>query len=241
MAAILAAGDGAVLSHRSAAALWDLRRGGSGPIHLTRAGRGGQRRRRGLRIHRSETLIEEDRAVIDRIPVTSLPRTLVDLAGLLDPEQLAVALDEAERTRELRLAALRAACERNRGRRGVATLLSQAARLAPVGDTHRGLETSFARFCREQGIPPASTNVLVVGHLVDALWPRERLVVELDSWEFHGDRAAFERDRARDADLQRAGYRILRVTWRRLHENPCDVAATIRALLVTRPATFSAS
>ena len=93
---------------------------------------------------------------------------------------------------------------------------------------------AFLRFCDTWNIPAPQTNVLVDGFVVDALWREQKLVVELDGYAFHGTtRTAFERDRVRDADLQRAGYRVLRLTWRRLHEEPEPVAATLHALLAS--------
>jgi very-short-patch-repair endonuclease len=92
------------------------------------------------------------------------------------------------------------------------------------------LEDRFHRFCEEHRLPAPATNVTVLDHEVDALWPQARLVVELDSWEFHRHRAAFERDRARDADLLLAGYRIIRVTHRRLDTEAATLAAQIEKL-----------
>jgi hypothetical protein len=124
------------------------------------------------------------------------------------------------------------ACERGFGRRGlkhVKPLLADRKRIVP--DTRQELEARFFELCRVYGLPLPSCNVLVEGFLVDALWPPQRVIVELDSWEFHHDRGAFERDRERDATLQAAGYRVIRITWRRLQDDPAGVAALIRRLL----------
>jgi very-short-patch-repair endonuclease len=100
-----------------------------------------------------------------------------------------------------------------------------------VPETRSELERRFLDFCREEGLPAPATNVLVAGMMVDAAWMAARLVVELDGWEFHRMRGAFERDRARDMRLQRAGLRVLRVTSRRLRDQRTTVPGTIRDLL----------
>jgi very-short-patch-repair endonuclease len=100
-----------------------------------------------------------------------------------------------------------------------------------MGDTRQELEARFFELCRRYGLPLPSCNVLVEGFLVDALWPAQRLVVELDSWEFHRERRAFEEDRVRDAALMAAGYRVVRITWRRLEDDPDGVAELIRKLI----------
>ena len=160
-----------------------------------------------------------------------MARTLLDIAES-DPIRLPRAWDTAERLRLLDLRAVEATCEQGHGRRGLkhlAPLLDDRTRV--VADVRRELEARFFDLCRASDLPLPSCNVLVEGYLVDALWPTQRLIVELDSWEFHADRGAFERDRERDAVLQAAGYRVVRITWRRLTREPRDVARLIRKLL----------
>jgi aryl-alcohol dehydrogenase-like predicted oxidoreductase len=128
--------------------------------------------------------------------------------------------------------ALSALCDRSPGRRGLKPLRALIADKTLYGpDTKRELEARFFEFCRAFGLPLPACNVLVEGFLVDAYWPEQHLIVELDSWQFHQGRAAFERDRERDSVLQAAGYRVVRITWRRLTEEPAAVAALLRALL----------
>jgi very-short-patch-repair endonuclease len=110
-----------------------------------------------------------------------------------------------------------------------------AAEQRHIEDTASPLEDRFAEFVVAHRLPPPQTNVLVGGDEVDALWPAARLIVELDSWEFHAHRAAFETDRGRDTDHLLAGYRTIRITHRRLAEEPERVAAQIRALLGAAP------
>jgi very-short-patch-repair endonuclease len=230
MAAVLACGPGAVLSHQSAARLWGILGGHGSRTHVTVPARG-RPRRAGIARHQVRRLDPQDRTKRDGIPLTSLARTLLDVAEVA-PSQLDRAYEAAERLRLLDLAALHKLCERSPGRRGLKplrALMADQARFAE--DTNTGLEEQFAAFCRRHRLPPPAFNVLVEGYLVDAVWVDRRLVVELDSWSFHRTRAAFERDRVRDSALQLAGYRTIRITWRRLTSEPEAVGSTIRQLL----------
>jgi hypothetical protein len=197
-----------------------------GPIHVTAAcGRQGIRRRERIWIHRCK-LQREETTLHQGIPATTVARTLFDLAEVTPYEELKKAAEAADRRNLLRLRELESVCERGRGRRALRPVRRLLLDLgAPP------LEIRFAEFLREHGIPAPAQNVLVLGHEVDALWPAAKLVVELDSWEHHGQRAAFERDRARDPKLLLAGYRTIRVTHRRLDDEPEQLAAELRALL----------
>jgi hypothetical protein len=197
MAAALACGPSSLISHRSAAALGGLARWPSGPpqvllpSHL-------KRNHPRIAIHRTRSLPAADRARRDGIPVTSVPRTLIDLAGVVDAKALRRAVEEADRLGLLRLEALNNACATANGRRGIGEL-------SP-------LEDRFLDFCREHGIPLPEMNVTLAGWRVDAHWPRARLVVELDSWEFHAGRGQFDRDRRKGLALQDAGYVLVRLS-----------------------------
>ena len=230
-AAILAYGPGAVLSHQSAAVLWEVRRRRRGPIHVTApCGRQGLRRRKGIWIHRCK-LTAADVTRRDGFPVTTLARTLFDLAEVAPFDQLKGAAEEAERLKLLRLRELEQVCERGRGRRALRPVRRLIDELGPPDEGRSPLEIRFPAFVREHRLPPPAQNVHVLDHEVDALWPAAKLIVELDSWEYHGHRAAFERDRARDPKLMIAGYRTLRVTHRRLDREANQLAAEIRQLL----------
>lgn len=234
-AAILAYGPSSVLSHRSAAAVWGLAPQGKRPIEVTAAGgRQGQRRRRGIRVHHCR-LQAIDATVHDSFPVTTVARTLFDLGEAEGLESLRAAAMEANRLRRPWLAEMGAVCKRGRGRRGLrpARLLLADQQTPDEGRTP--LEQRFAAFCREQHLPPAERNVTVLGHEVDVLWPGAKLVVELDSWEFHAHREAFEGDRARDPKLLLAGYRTIRITHRRLDREPEVLANQIKHLLERAP------
>lgn len=230
-AAVLAYGETALLSHRSAAALWELARQRSPLIDITAAtGRQGIRRREGIFIHRGQ-LHPEDRAVRAGIPVTAVARTLFDIAEFVSLKRLESAWEEADRLGLLELRAVEQVCERNYGRRALRPIRRLLAEARATTITRSPLEDDFAAFCRDYDLPTPSFNTTVLGFEVDAHWPRQRLAAELDSWEFHRHRAAFERDRARDATLQVAGYRIIRVTHRRVHGEAGKLAAEIRVLL----------
>jgi hypothetical protein len=230
-AAVLAYGPGAALSHQSAAVLWGLRRHRRGPIHVTAArGRQGIRRRQGIWIHRCK-LRPEEATVHEGIPVTPVARTLFDFAEVAPYQELKRAAEAADRGNLLRLRELESSCERGRGRRALRPVRRLLIELGAPAEGRSPLEIRFAEFVREHGLPAPAQNVHVLGHEVDALWPAAKLVVELDSWEHHGHRAAFERDRARDPKLLLAGYRTIRITHRRLDVEARQITEELRVLL----------
>jgi very-short-patch-repair endonuclease len=227
LAAVLVCGEDACLSHRSAAGLWGLTRSDRGPVEVTASsGRG----RPGIVVHEGG-VDPKDRTTAAGIPVTSVARTLFDLAEVVDKRQLERAFEEADRLGLLEMRRLEAVCARGHGRRAlrpIRRLINEAR--APTYP-RSPLEDRFSVFCREHDLPPAETNVEVLDHEVDAFWPRQKLIVEADSWSFHRHRAAFEGDRARDAAMQAEGFRVIRITERRLKREPQTVAAEIRRLL----------
>lgn len=163
--------------------------------------------------------------------MTTVARTLFDMAEFVGLKRLESAWEEADRLNLLQLRAVEAVCERGYGRRAlrpIKRLLTQA-RAATI--TRSPLEDDFAAFCRQHRLPMPSFNTTVLGYEIDAFWPAQRLAAELDSWEFHRHRAAFERDRIRDAALQVAGYRTLRITDRRMNNEAPTLAKELRALL----------
>ena len=230
MAAVLACGPGAALSHRDAAALWALRPNNRAAIEVTVVG-GHRPGQRGITIHRTRALHEDERTVVDGIPVTTVARTLLDLAEVVDRRQVERAFEEAERRRLFDLRALETLARRHHGRRGLGVINELLAEATQPPATRSELERRFLDLCREAGLPQPQVNTLVAGFEVDMAWPEARLVVELDGHEFHRTRAAFERDRARDAALQVAGHRVLRVTDRRLTRERGAVVDAVRALI----------
>ncbi len=234
LAAVLACGDEALLSHRSAAALWGLMRPRRSPVEVTSCrGRTG---RDGILLHYSP-VANDERSIEAGIPVTSVARTLLDLAEVLDEDGLRRAFEEADRLKLLQIPALQQICAQAGKRKGLVALrrLIDAAR-EPVF-ARSPLENRFAEFHREHlaDLPAPLTDVSILDHEVDAYWPSHHLVVEMDSWEFHRHRAAFESDRARDTKMQAAGYRVLRFTHRRLEADPDGVSSELRQMLTQSP------
>jgi very-short-patch-repair endonuclease len=231
-AAVLAKGPTAVLSHESAAALWRLA-GDRREVDVTvPGGNQGGSRNPGIRLHRGK-LADDEWMVREGIPVTSVARTLFDLAERIERPQLKSAWDEAGRLRLLRVPQIATVCERHPTRHACFRIKPLLAEAQLYDDERRRspLEDRFARFVRAYRLPPPHTNALVDGDEVDVLWPEARLIVELDSWEFHADRVAFEEDRNRDSEHLLSGYRTIRVTHRRLDTEPDRLAEQIRALL----------
>lgn len=232
MAAVLACGPGALLSHRSAAALWGVvRPPGSSPDVLVT---GCRARRRGLRIHITRCLDRKDRATHDGIPLTSLPRTLIDLAAVLDRAGLERAIEESDRLGLFDLREVEDLLGRGPRRPGSKALRLALSIYREPAVTRSELERRFLEVLRASSVPAPSVNAYVAGYEIDALWRRERFAVELDGFEFHRTRAAFERDRRRDEELRLAGYDVVRLTWRRLESEPQTVGRRIRAHLARR-------
>jgi hypothetical protein len=171
---------------------------------------------------------------VDEIPVTTLARTLFDLSEVSDRKQLTHAWEEADRLGLLELRAVERVRDRGWGRHALKPtrpLLAEATWATP---TRSPLEDRVIALCAEHGLPTPMTNVEILGHEVDAYWPAGRLAVEADSFEFHRHRAAFERDRARDAEMQAEGFAVVRLTNRRLDREAEAVAAQLRKLLAER-------
>jgi hypothetical protein len=230
-AAVLACGDRAALSHRSAAHLWDLR-GSRGPIEVARESGGG--RRHGILIRQVERLPPEETTIERGIRVTTVERTLLDLAVFLDDLRLGRAVVAAERSGRLRWNELRRLLA-GRSRPGVPRLARVVAEADPQAvEARSGVEVDLLALCRGAGLPAPALNVLVEGRLVDYLWSRQRLIVELDSYRYHGDRIAFERDHGATMALEAAGYRVLRVTEEMLTRDPRPFLDLLRRQLAKR-------
>jgi hypothetical protein len=234
LAAVLACGPGAALSHRAAAVLHGLLRRAPRDPDVTTA-----RRTRtgveGIRLHRVRRLDPADVTTVSGIPVTTVARTLVDLAEVLTPDLLARAVHEADHLRLLDMRAVDAAIGRVPGRRRVRALRKELERHRPVGTIRSELEHRFLDLCHGGDLPEPAMNsrIEVGGQLVevDALWPEQGLVVELDGRAVHATALAFEADRARDAALTAHGLRVVRLTWRRVAGEPAEVLALLRTLL----------
>ncbi len=234
-AAVLACGPDAALSHRSAADLRSLRDSARFAIDVsspTRRGRG----RHGIDAHRGESLLARDVERVDAIPCTSVARTLLDLAEVINRRALERACERAEILRVFDLRAVDDVLARAAGRPGAARLADVVARLRP-GDTltKSDLEERFLALCRATDLPLPEINAWIalepLGVEADALFRAARVDVELDGRDVHMTPDAFERDRLRDQRLQVAGWRVLRFTGRQLKDDPLRVAATVRALV----------
>jgi very-short-patch-repair endonuclease len=230
LAAVLACGPGAVLSYGSAAQLWGIR-GSRKPIEVTRVS--GHRRPHGVRLHQTRALPDEHVTIEAGIPVTTLERTLLDTAARLDEQQLEHDLVEADRSRRLRWPKLwQAIAEHGRGRKGIRRLKRVVARADPrFADAVSTSEVDFLILCREANLKMPQVNVLVEGKRVDFYWPKERLIVEADSYGFHGDPTAFELDHRATVDLEAAGYRVHRTTYKMLQANPRPFLSLVRSSL----------
>jgi very-short-patch-repair endonuclease len=220
MAACLTYGPEAVLSHRAAAAVWDLGPWPSGPVDVTVPVR--RKGRPGIRLHRAKV----ERVARDGFPVTTVARTLIDLAGASPLGRLRDAFEKAER---LGLLDVHSVNEQMPGRRGAKKIRTLLAEWTHPEATRSELERAFRNLCRQYGLPLPSQNVSLLGYEVDAYWPEYGLVVELDGWEFHKTLHAFETDRRRDAALTAAGYRVIRFSWRQVIREAATVAAAIRS------------
>ena len=223
--------EGAVLSHRSAAALLGLTQGAPGAAEVT-VRRAGGRRVRGIRLHVTRSLHSTEVIVEDRIPCTSPARTLVDLAAVLDRRRLRRALERSVELRILDGRAMDAALGRSNGRRGVGVLRALLAALqGDPAPTRSELERLFLDLVRAAGLPIPVVNAHVGGYQVDFHWPAAHLVVETDGRETHATPHQFEEDRRRDLELALAGWRVVRITWRQVTREPQTVVALLRSLL----------
>jgi very-short-patch-repair endonuclease len=231
MAVVLSCGDGALLSHRSAAWLWGMTKRFYVPVEVTASSP--RRAREEIRIHSAEALAALDRVSHESIAVTAVPRTLLDFAAV-DPHYLGQALDNAQRLGLLDLVAVDELISRSKGFRGVARLRTALEIHRPSAFTRSGLERAFLALVRRAGLPKPSTNVFIEGHELDAYWPVERFAVELDTYDYHGSPRAFEEDRLRQENLKLAGIEMVRITGARMDREPTAVGMRVRQLLVQR-------
>jgi predicted transcriptional regulator of viral defense system/very-short-patch-repair endonuclease len=232
LAAVLACGREAVLSHGSAAWLWDLSPTRPSTPHVTVPHRG--HGRRSIRVHHAPGLAATDRGLRESIPVTSIARTLLDLAAVASRQRIERLVEAAERSRALDLRHIEPLLSRAGGHRGAARLRSALALYNEPEPTRSDWEGAFLDLVRAASLPPPAVNARINGYEVDFLWRAELLVVELDSWGFHRTRAAFERDRLRDDDLRVAGVEVVRLTWRRMQNEPDVVTDRLRRMLARR-------
>jgi len=222
MAAVLACGPDAVLSHDSAAGLWGIRMWPSMPeITAPHC-----RRRPGIRTHRTETLTRKDIRRHRNVRVTSPSRTILDIQGRLTDKQLTRAINELRFQTHLK------ATELNR-------LLKASPRAARLIDptqnpTRSGKEDDFVTFCRQHGLPIPRTNVMLFGHERDAVFDAEKVIVEIDTWDTHKSHESFQSDRKRDAVAAEHGYLTVRLISDLLAADPQSEAQSLHKTLARR-------
>jgi Protein of unknown function (DUF559) len=226
MAAVLACGPGAVLSHSSAARLWVIRIADATRIDVTTPKRTGRAATRGIRLHTTRRLDPDETTIHHAIPTTTPQRTLLDLAEVLTPRQLAAAADAAERHH------LHAPIEPRHGRHGTPSLgaLKNLSDRALASPTRNDLEAAMLDIAIRAGLPPPQINITVEGYECDFVWAQYRLIVETDGFETHGTRRGFRDDRRRDVELQIAGWRVARFAYEHVLYEPQTVIQQLIAL-----------
>jgi Transcriptional regulator, AbiEi antitoxin/Protein of unknown function (DUF559) len=225
-AAVLACGAGAALSHGSAMALWGYWRHWDKPYEVTVVG---DRRTKGIRVHRSTTLRRQDMTKQLGIRVTTPARTILDISPRQSDRAFKRTVSNALHSLWLTADQLAEAVGRHRNlpaAKRVAQLLG-----LPGTPTRSGWEDEFPVFCERYGLPAPVMGVPIGGYIVDAMFVAERVIVELDSWSYHGDKIAFETDRERDAYMLARGLVTVRVTEERLDGRPREEAHRRHAIL----------
>lgn len=239
LAAVLASGPRALLSHYSAGWLHGLVSTRPVPVHVTTPT---PRKRRGsVRVHRSRTLTEADRSLEQGIPVTSVARTALDLAAVVRFGTLRRVIRRSEELEVFDLADFNSVLARNRGHRGTHPLARAIDIYEPPRFTRSGLERELLRLLERAGVAAPSTAFNVAGYELDLYWPELRFAVELDVYATHGGHESFEEDRRRDEDLKLAGVELTRVTGWRLEREPGQVVDRIRRLLDQRRQQLTAA
>lgn len=236
MAAVLACGVGSALSHRSAGCHRGLRDDNRALIDVTSTTRRG-RTIDGITAHSGATLLPRDVEIVDGIPCSTIARTLLDLADVINRRALERAIDRAEILRVFNMRDLTDVLDRAHGRRGATRLRTLLSEMQPGTTTTRSeLEEAFLRICRQAQTPPDATNVWIPypdggGAEADFLWRTRNLIVEVDGRETHATHHAFEQDRYRDQRLILLGWRVVRFSRRQVLYGADDVAATVATLL----------
>jgi len=231
MGAVLACGDGAGLSHACATALWEIRPYTGVWIDVTIPSRGGRTERERIRLHRSSIFSADDVTTHRGIPVTTIARTLLDVAATLRASSLARTVEQTEIRRLFDLAAVEAAMARHPHHPGAARLRRALALYRDDEFSRSELEKVFLALCGAHGIPRPLVNHIVEGTEVDFYWPEQRVVVETDGRATHFTIAAYEADRARDAHLLTLGYRTMRITELQVRCDGPTVAHRLTAVL----------
>jgi very-short-patch-repair endonuclease len=207
MAAVLALGDGAVLSHRSAAELWDLLPSNKGPVDISLPSRSRRRRRQGIRVHRPESLKPTEIQQRRGIPITSPARTLLDLKGTVSDRELRRAIRQAD------------------------FLGLPIGPEIEVDKTRSELERRFLWLCRRHHLPKPGVNLPIGGLTVDFCWVEQAVIVETDGYQSHRGKAAFEDDHDRDLKLRALGFDVVRLSYQQVFHESGAVIAILKPLL----------
>jgi very-short-patch-repair endonuclease len=214
MAAVLACGDGAALSHVSAAYLYGFLKPEGGPVHVTSPSTAGKLQQAGIVLHRSPSLLREGQVIRrERIPVTAPRRTIEDLERTVEPYLY-------------------------RRAKGQAEFMKYRLNL-PTDRTRSDLEREFLRFLRKHGFPPPQVNVKVGKYRVDFLWPEAMLAVETDFFDYHRGSQAFEDDHQRDMELRLLGFAVRRYTGAQLDNYPAEIVVELGEVLGRAPLVSS--
>jgi very-short-patch-repair endonuclease len=230
LAAVLACGRGAVLSHLSAAGLWRLLPGREGDVDVTVPGRN-PGRRRGIRVHRVNALDRRDVRKLGGIPITSPARTIFDVAAVVRRRELEQALAEAYARRLARRSDFISLLARRSSLPGTRALRALLDEGTPAL-TRSQAEERLLALIRTAELPAPEINVHIGRHEVDFMWRDQRLIVEVNGFRFHSSRSAFEHDRRRDAELISQGFRVIRITWRQIFDRPEALTARLAKALV---------
>ena len=233
LGAVFACGAGAALSHSWATALWEIRPYNGVRIDVTVPTRGGRSRRERIRLHRSSTLKADDVTAHRGIPVTTVARTLLDVAATLREPSLARTVEQSEIRRLFDLAAVDDAIARNPTHPGVNPLRRALALYRDDEFSRSELEKAFLALCDAHNLPRPLVNHIVEAKEVDFFWPEQRLIVETDGRATHFTIAAYESDRARDAHLLTLGYRTMRVSELQVRLDGATAAERVAAVLAT--------
>jgi very-short-patch-repair endonuclease len=236
LAAVLACGDAALLSHHSAAATWGIRPSFNGDVHVTVVGGDCGRTRDGIRVHRVSELDPRDIRRYQNIPITSPARALLEITPDVTDRELERALDEALIKRLITHAAIAAVVNAYPHRRGVGRLRAAADPGRPTTETRSDGEEALLALIRRANLPAPEVNAKVGSYTADFLWPTQKVIVELDGYDYHRGRAAFERDHQRDAEHQRMGYLVIRITGRQLRHRSEEVLVQLATALARRAA-----
>jgi very-short-patch-repair endonuclease len=228
-AALLAAGEPSFLGYRTGAHLFGFLPDYDGPVDVTTYRHRG--RPRGVVIHTTRRLERQDTARRFGLPITTVARTILDIAEVLDSGAFERAVEDAFAQKRVTERQLRAVVARTPGRRGGAIVTAFLDYRGDSGFTRSKAEDVMRRLAKRARLPQPKTNQKVSGYEVDFYWPDHKVIVEVDSWKHHADRLAFERDRRKWSALEAAGYKVIPLSWRQLTEEPEATAAQIGAAI----------